>query len=216
MGADGEFKLGTGLRRAVGEVLFERFDQGLLVTDAAGAIVESNAAARQMLDQADGLLVRDGRLAAYRHGDTLRLRAALVELAGIAAHNRPGYRMRRCLLVARRGGSKPYSMLLWPEQLRAGALDAPVPCIFATIADLAERSVPDPSWLREAFGLTGREALLAAAITEGTGLASAAAQLGVGLATARSHLASVFLKTETRRQAELTRLVCGAAAPLRW
>ena len=33
--------------------------------------------------------------------------------------------------------------------------------------------------------------------------------------TARSHLASVFLKTETRRQAQLTRLICEAAAALR-
>jgi DNA-binding CsgD family transcriptional regulator len=209
----GDGILRAGLRQAVGEVLFERFDHGVLVTDAAGAVIETNAAARRMIAACDGLSIQDGRIAAHRRADTIRLRAAIAEL-GQRADPRPDVAARRSLLIARPGPRKPYSVVLSAERLSIGPQAPPTACVLAAIVDLAQRSVPDPAWLREAFGLTDREASLAAAITEGAGLASAARRLGVGLATARSHLAAVFLKTETRRQAELTRLVCEAAAPL--
>jgi DNA-binding CsgD family transcriptional regulator len=105
--------------------------------------------------------------------------------------------------------------MLWPERLCADPHGLPAPCVLVTVVDLATLSALDPAWLREAFGLTGREASLAAAIVDGAGLASAAERLGVSRATARSHLAAVFLKTETRRQAQLTRLIVEAAAALR-
>ena len=64
-----------------------------------------------------------------------------------------------------------------------------------------------PQWLREDFGLTPAEAVVAVEILEADGLQAAARRLGISLATAHTHLAHVFDKTGTRRQAELVRLL---------
>lgn len=67
-------------------------------------------------------------------------------------------------------------------------------------------SVTDDS-LREYFGLTPSEASLAMALTEGKSLKEASSRLGISIWTARSHLRSIFQKTDTHRQAELVSLI---------
>lgn len=57
------------------------------------------------------------------------------------------------------------------------------------------------------FGLTRREAELAAALAAGTSLVPAAAGLGIAPATARAHLKSIFAKTGARSQVELVALL---------
>jgi DNA-binding CsgD family transcriptional regulator len=57
--------------------------------------------------------------------------------------------------------------------------------------------------LTEALGLTNREADVAMALGEGLNLAEVAERLRIGVGTARSHLRSIFAKTDARRQAEL-------------
>ena len=61
--------------------------------------------------------------------------------------------------------------------------------------------------LTEALGLTNREADVAMALGEGLNLAEVAERLMIGVGTARSHLKSIFEKTDTRRQAELIALL---------
>jgi DNA-binding CsgD family transcriptional regulator len=50
---------------------------------------------------------------------------------------------------------------------------------------------------------------------ETDGLQAAADRLGISLATARTHLAHVFDKTGTRRQAELVRLLLRSQPAIR-
>ena len=57
------------------------------------------------------------------------------------------------------------------------------------------------------FGLTGREAVLAAALVRTTRLDAAAAECGMALNTARNHLQAIFVKTGTCGQAELVQLL---------
>jgi DNA-binding CsgD family transcriptional regulator len=65
------------------------------------------------------------------------------------------------------------------------------------------------------YGLTPAETRLLALLGRGLSVEEAADALGVTMATARTHLARVFDKTGTRRQAELVRLVMSAfPAPL--
>jgi DNA-binding CsgD family transcriptional regulator len=60
------------------------------------------------------------------------------------------------------------------------------------------------------YGLTPAETRLLALLARGLSLDEAAEALGVAMATARTHLARIFDKTGTRRQAELVRLVLSA------
>jgi DNA-binding CsgD family transcriptional regulator len=65
----------------------------------------------------------------------------------------------------------------------------------------------DPALLRDAFGLTDREAQVAALIGEGLDLVEIARRLSIDAGTARNHLKSVFVKSGTHRQAELVALL---------
>jgi DNA-binding CsgD family transcriptional regulator len=55
--------------------------------------------------------------------------------------------------------------------------------------------------------LTEAEARLAALLGAGDELRSAAAKLGITYGTARARLSGIFEKTQTRRQAELIRVL---------
>lgn len=66
---------------------------------------------------------------------------------------------------------------------------------------------PDLSWLRSAYGLTEREAHVAALLAEGLDLDAIAARLGIRSSTARSYLKDALQKTGASRQAELVALV---------
>jgi DNA-binding CsgD family transcriptional regulator len=76
-----------------------------------------------------------------------------------------------------------------------------------------ETSSPRAGVLQEVFGLTPTEAKLAAALCRGACLSDVAIELAIGLSTVRSHLKSVMLKTNTRRQAELVALLFSAFDP---
>lgn len=58
--------------------------------------------------------------------------------------------------------------------------------------------------LQQVFGLTPAEARIAACIGAGQDVKHAAASSNVSVGTARAYLKTVFEKTHTRRQAELT------------
>jgi DNA-binding CsgD family transcriptional regulator len=71
------------------------------------------------------------------------------------------------------------------------------------ISDLDQQPRPPENVLRHAFSLTPMEAKLARHIASGLSLDSAAELFGVNRETVRTHLKSVFSKTDTHRQAEL-------------
>jgi DNA-binding CsgD family transcriptional regulator len=68
--------------------------------------------------------------------------------------------------------------------------------------------------LRGKFGLTIAETWLASEILKGYGRKAAARRRGISDATAKAQLSSIFVKTGTHRQAELVRLLAGAAEAL--
>jgi len=74
--------------------------------------------------------------------------------------------------------------------------------------------------LRDLYGLTPAENRLAMLLTQGMGLPDACAHLGIKRETSRSQLKSIFTKTNTGTQAQLshllTRLGSVRAEPARW
>ncbi|TXH00506.1 MAG: hypothetical protein E6R09_08630 [Rhodocyclaceae bacterium] len=64
------------------------------------------------------------------------------------------------------------------------------------------------------FGLTPAESRLAAQLAQGETVAEAARNAGIAMATARSQLRTIFAKTGTRRQAELTQILLTSLAGL--
>jgi DNA-binding CsgD family transcriptional regulator len=81
------------------------------------------------------------------------------------------------------------------------------PAIFILITDPESQESLPVDRLRAAFGLTAAEAKLAAVLGSGEDLKSAASRLGITYGTARVRLAEIFQKTQTRRQAELVKVL---------
>lgn len=73
---------------------------------------------------------------------------------------------------------------------------------------------PAAAQLREQFGMTQAEANFALEIATGDGIQAAADRLSISMGTARTHLSRIFQKTETRRQAELVRILISAASKI--
>jgi DNA-binding CsgD family transcriptional regulator len=94
----------------------------------------------------------------------------------------------------------------WPVPARPAAI------VF--IGDGAADPVP-VQLLQAVFRLTPTQAALAREIARGDGIEAAATRLGISRATARAHLAAVFTKTKTTRQAELVRLLLRCIPQLR-
>ena len=89
-----------------------------------------------------------------------------------------------------------------PQNLADG-----MPAVLVVIQDPDRVPAPSQNWLRRLFGLTAAEVRLALQLFGGSTLAEAASALNISRATARVHLAHIFRKTRTARQAELIRLL---------
>lgn len=125
------------------------------------------------------------------------------------------------LATAARGGGvvrRIAQSSLWVRvtPLRASRTLLGVPGAAYAIFVIAPGRPPVPSMraLRELFGLTTMEASVALALARGASLRQVAADNEVGVVTVRTHLAHLFEKTGTARQAELVRLVLSLAPPV--
>lgn len=78
-------------------------------------------------------------------------------------------------------------------------------------AQLHRQEGAAPRLLRDLFGLTASEALVAIEVGRGTGVNATARTLSIATGTAHTHLARVFAKTGTSRQAELAHLLARLA-----
>jgi DNA-binding CsgD family transcriptional regulator len=72
---------------------------------------------------------------------------------------------------------------------------------------LADLPVPSEARLRQLFDLTPAEARLAQGLARGEALEEVADELKIKMTTARSQLATIFGKTQTRRQAGLVAIL---------
>jgi DNA-binding CsgD family transcriptional regulator len=174
--------------------------QPALALDRMGRVLDANAAAQALFD--DAVRVRERRLAVCdrKAGAELatlidRLRAA-PDAAALAAPP----------IVVRRDGKAP--LLIRALPLAAAARN---PFLGARalllLSELQAKSGPDPTLVARAFDLSRAEARLASLIAGGLTTEAAAGRLGVSRETARAQLKAVYAKTETHRQSELAALL---------
>jgi DNA-binding CsgD family transcriptional regulator len=79
------------------------------------------------------------------------------------------------------------------------------------ISSIYEFPVPSEGLLASVFGLSPAEARLAQHMARGGSLDEFATNAAIQISTARCHLASIFAKTGTQRQAKLVALLCRLA-----
>lgn len=179
---------------------------GVVLLDRRGRVVHVNAAAAAIVRAGDGLDLGGGRLRPSGPDARRALDRLLAAMLGgtLEAATVPG----GSLYVPRRSGRPPYGLRL--RRLPAAedfGLPRPHPAIVLFIDDLADKVPPDAARIAAAFGLTRRQAELAAALYAGQSLRQHAATRGIGLSTARFHLYQLLARLGLRRQQELIRLI---------
>jgi DNA-binding CsgD family transcriptional regulator len=188
----------------VTECLLRRLLQAVVLVDPIGTVARMNERAAAIIAQGDGLKVHHGVLRCARPADTVALHRLIGDVV-----RRDGYEdgtMRCGLRIQRPVGRRPLTVLVTALRDRdAPANSEAVIAVFVT--DPEDAPALDVQLLRDWYGLTPAEARLAALLASGLSLHDIVERLGIAANTARTHLKSIFGKTETRRQGELIRLL---------
>jgi DNA-binding CsgD family transcriptional regulator len=190
--------------------MLDRLRQATMLVDAKCRVRFANRAALEILGDRLGLhRGLDGALHADRHADT----GALHRMVGGASG--PIIDAAECsggwLRISRGEGRSPLTVLTVPLRAETNWLTPRRPAAILFVTDPERRGDPDETMLRQSFGFTRMEAAVALQILKGDGLKATARRLRVSPTTARTHLTAVFDKTETRRQAELVRVLLQAS-----
>lgn len=189
--------IATSQVQAASAQALDHLEIGVLMLDGACRLVHANHMAHRILRKSPELSVVRGR----------------VTLRDASLHDRFSCRVRRALEMARGKLAKARGVLSVPRLHHAPLAIEFVPARHATTSDGGERAmvlllIRDPeapiavTQLRELFGFTPTEAVVAAALGSGRSLEEISTSMGIGLATVRSHLKRILAKTGTHRQAE--------------
>jgi DNA-binding CsgD family transcriptional regulator/PAS domain-containing protein len=227
----------TGLRDGMTAAL-DRMPLGAILADRFGRAVWMNRAAEELVRQADGLRLRDGRIEATAgNGVSAELRRLIQGAVGLAGRRGAGA-MRQDMPAANghdlvqaadAGGmlqllrplpQRPLTVMVTPLAAPGRFADAAVdfdlarPTALLLISD-PERAVQLPTdHLARTFGLTGAEAKLAAALATGTSLTDYADAARITIGTARWYLKQALAKMGAHRQSELVRHVISAVGAM--
>jgi DNA-binding CsgD family transcriptional regulator len=194
---------------AVAEAV-DRVNVGVALTDASGRLAHVNRSARAILDARDGLTIVDGVLRATKHDDSCRLARLIRAAAGGEAPCRLP-RLSGAMQASRPSLRRPLPVVVSPTRNAASPFDrSSAVCI--TFADPDRASKADPELLARLYGLTEREAAVAACLLQGQSPNAAAAALAMTMNTVRTHIRHIFEKTGVERMSELMRLFLSGPA----
>jgi DNA-binding CsgD family transcriptional regulator len=188
---------------AAGESALDRLPVAVVFLDVDTSVVYCNRSAEEIFRAKDGLSLQTGVLCASDRSAEGQLRRALNQAFS------PGKLLgKSAVSVPRTSGRRAYQVVVAPlrGQFRQFT-GAPPPRALVLITD---PEWPEPAKLDlliQLFGLTRKEAELAARLFEGKSVEQAGDEMSITYQTARTHLRRIFSKTETSRQTELLLLL---------
>ena len=181
-----------------------QFDFGLLALDQQGRVTNISAPAKALLDEHDGIRLRNGSLEAVHLSEDRKLQDLLRVVSSIC--DNPDRQRGGALLISRQSGKRPLQLSVFPS-VSSGLMFEEHPRMLVLLSDPAAKPVSRASVLRDLYGLTPTESRLADLLLQGFEVREAAEALHTTLETTRFHLKRVLAKTGTRRQSELMRLM---------
>ena len=188
----------------------------MALLDSSGKVLCANAAAKEILDERDGLRIERSTLTSSRMDEARALSAAIAQTASLAdagAWRPPSAQLTPSVAISRENKA-PVAVVLFALRPRNGLREGGPRSarVLAVLHDPERQLRLNPALIAQLHGLTPTEAMLAAAIAGGRTLAEFAAERGCTEQTARSHLKRVLGKTGTKRQADLVRVLLTGAA----
>lgn len=178
---------------------------------ADGAIVYVNASAERMLDEGHVLRrTADGRLSAAGSSEAQAMNRKIAGLAG----DQDGSDAPLLLLNGTNGARYVVHLvsLTKGQRRHAGRILGATAAVFVHPSELKRPTLIQ--LISKRFGLTDAESRVLFTIIEAGGIQEAAAMLGISGETVRTHLKRLYRKTDTRRQADLVRLVGQIGNPI--
>lgn len=194
------------IRANIAHDAVQRLNFGWLTFDAKGNVVEIDPVAERLLAGTQRLrnCARGAPFPIGLSGQRHDLRDILADFASKAQN-----RARAMHLV-----DEPWlDMLLVPityRSLSGGRTPIAVGYVHGVSATSEDRF----EQLKQLFGLTGSEARLALAMSQGKTIAEAAAQLNLTVETARNYSKRIYAKTDTRGHADLVRILLASVVAL--
>lgn len=189
----------------------DRMSAGVFPVAENGALLHANDAGRSMAARGDMLRISRGELVL----DDSEARARLLESVVAARRGDAALGGRGVSLSMKGQGGEPYVAHVLPMR---GGSRREVGGSRTACAVFVRRAVVEPpcepALLARTYGLTPTELRVLLAIVEVGGVPEVAEALGVAETTVKTHLARLFGKTGTSRQAELVKLVAGFASPV--
>lgn len=176
---------------------------GVFLVDAEGRLLHANAMASNLIGTRHAIT--------KGHDEVLRLdRTSMRDLLP-----RMGSTVPRSVVIETESGDRlvGHVLPLAAGGRRFAGTGAAVAALFVQPAHFDPPSIPEG--LAKAFDLTPGELRVVLATVRHEGVADIAETLGVAETTVKTHLARIFGKTETKRQADIVKLVAGFASPLR-
>ena len=192
------------------QMLWDTLPFGVVLLDRGGGVLWTNQEAEMILKRADGLYVRNKFLSVANPAENADLQGFI--RAAIATSEGDGSVTSAPLSVSRPSLLRSLTLLIAPIRMQHAFVQKPVAVVFVSDPEREPEAVPEI--LQRLYGLTSREAEVAALLMQGIDLREAAGQLGVGMNTARTHLRLIFEKTDTHRQSELVHLLLRGPAGL--
>jgi len=189
----------AGAFSSLGRLILDGLDQGVILLDHSGRVLDANRPARGVLDGGDGLSVRNGRLKSGDADFEVRLGRLLGQVRTGAAHAAQPIAAR-----FRRPRAQSYFVVVRPVPPDTNQRNVAASLfIYATDG----RREISADLLRELYGLTRAQAAVARRLFAGRSVEQTAAALRLSPNTVRTHLKQIFTKCEVQSQAELMHLL---------
>ncbi|NJC32926.1 DNA-binding CsgD family transcriptional regulator/PAS domain-containing protein [Sphingomonas jejuensis] len=177
-------------------------DMGVILLDREADILFANDVATALLDSSNGIRRRRQSIGATDLSDAVKLQIAIDHVITAEADRTS----RAPIISLKRGiGKRPLILsVLAPKVASAGARDV---AAILYICDPEQDLMPLMHAACRFYRLSPVETRLASTLASGATLTEAAEALHIKEQTARSYLKQVFIKTGTRRQGELIRVM---------
>ncbi|MDH4039342.1 MAG: helix-turn-helix transcriptional regulator [Gammaproteobacteria bacterium] len=183
-----------------------------IILDEKGRLLNTNAMATALLQEADGLALRGKHLHIEGHTANRQLQSALASVISAQQAGEPS--VVKALRVPRPGGRPALGLVIRPVPVSEWGEGQAGPSAAVFISDPDQRESASQQTLAELFSLTPAEARVAILLARGLSLTEVAESQHISPHTARAQLKSIFAKTGASRQAELVRMIIRSVAAL--
>ncbi|MEE4380077.1 MAG: hypothetical protein V2J55_21530 [Candidatus Competibacteraceae bacterium] len=192
----------------------DQIPMGVVVVGMDASVLFANATARAMAHSLNGFVFRNDKIWGTSSEDTQRLHSEIRRVTNSVYDDAYTGDSTGIVQLTRTLGSALYvrvqAVIKGEDAFRKMDFTQPVGILFISDPDEPDETIPE--LLQRMFGLTPAESRLTESLVRGCDLKQTQTDLHISENTARTHLKSVFRKTDTSNQAELVKLVVTSPA----